>query len=136
MSSGIVLDDIQIPKSKEKSLGFLAVGFIKLFLGWKKIITLDQAAENLTHKTERHKLKTKIRRLYDIANVFLALGIIKKAYLSNRKPAFKWRGSEGLIQMMKMMGIDMNCLEESLEEKSDKECHDVPEMEEEESQDK
>lgn len=37
-----------------------------------------------------------IRRLYDIANVFLALGIIKKAHLDNKKPAFVWRGIEGL----------------------------------------
>jgi len=89
-----------MPKSKEKSLGFLAIGFIKLFLGLKCTIPLDHAAERLTHVLERHKLKTKIRRLYDIANVFLALGIIKKAYMPNRKPAFEWMGVPGLKTML------------------------------------
>lgn len=57
----------------------------------------------LSSSGEDHKLKTKvgsdlnqIRRLYDIANVFLALGIIKKAHLDNKKPAFLWKGLEGL----------------------------------------
>ena len=105
--NGLDFKDLQIAKSKEKSLGFLAVGFIRLFLGWKSIITLDQAAEKLTHSSELHKLKTKIRRLYDIANVFLALGVIKKAYLSNRKPAFEWLGVVGLENMMKKMNIQV-----------------------------
>lgn len=88
------------PKIKEKSLGFLAIGFIKLFIGWKDTITLEQAATKLTQTKESHKLKTKIRRLYDIANVFLALGIIKKSYLPNRKPAFTWRGLQGLQEVI------------------------------------
>lgn len=38
--------------------------------------------------------------MYDIANVFLALGIIKKAYLQTRKPAFSWVGLDGLAQVL------------------------------------
>ena len=87
--------DQDYTKGKEKSLGFLAIGFIKLFIHWKPIISLEQAAFKLTLGEEIHKLKTKVRRLYDIANVFLALGIIKKAYLQTRKPAFSWVGLEG-----------------------------------------
>ena len=37
----------------------------------------------------------KVRRLYDIANVFVESGIIEKVKLDNlRKPAFRWRGPE------------------------------------------
>ena len=78
----------------------MAIGFIKLFIHWKPVISLEQAAQKLTQGEELHKLKTKIRRLYDIANVFLALGIIKKAYLLTRKPAFSWVGLDGLAQVL------------------------------------
>jgi len=79
---------------REKSLGILSIGFIKLYCKWKKIISLEQAARKLsTDKVEENKVKTKIRRLYDIANVFQALGLIKKTYLEqSRKPAFEWVG--------------------------------------------
>ena len=103
---------LKTPKTKEKSLGFLAIGFIKLFIGWRNIITLEQAAQKLTLTKESHKLKTKIRRLYDIANVFLALGIIKKAYLPNRKPAFSWNGLYGLLMMMRKLGNGISLTKE------------------------
>jgi transcription factor E2F7/8 len=55
---------------------------------------------------EENKIKTKIRRLYDIANVLNALGLIKKTSIHStsqkpgeavsRKPAFKWVGLIGL----------------------------------------
>jgi len=42
-------------------------------------------------------LKTKIRRLYDIANVLHSIGLIEKTHmLTNRKPAFRWIGIEGV----------------------------------------
>ena len=42
-------------------------------------------------------LKTKIRRLYDIANVLQSIGLIHKTQMSNsRKPAFKWIGLQGV----------------------------------------
>lgn len=50
---------------------------------------------------EPQKLKTKVRRLYDIANVFKSLGLVKKTYLSNRKPGFEWVGVSGLYDTFK-----------------------------------
>ena len=38
----------------------------------------------------------KIRRLYDIANVFSVLGLIKKISLESKKPAYQWVGLQGL----------------------------------------
>jgi hypothetical protein len=61
---------------KEKSLGILCQQFIHLFVTWKSIITLDESAKKIslsesekTDDQKEQKLKTKIRRLYDIANV-------------------------------------------------------------------
>ena len=59
-------------------------------------MTLDEAAKKLVGDIEADKLKTKIRRLYDIANVYKSLGILKKVTLSNKKPGFEWIGVSGL----------------------------------------
>lgn len=53
-----------------------------------------------TKEIDESKIKTKIRRLYDIANVLSSIGLICKANLENRKPAFRWVGTEGMGQFM------------------------------------
>lgn len=43
------------------------------------------------------RIKTKVRRLYDIANVLTAIGLIKKIYMYDRtirKPVFKYVGPD------------------------------------------
>lgn len=46
-------------------------------------------------------MKTKIRRLYDIANVLSSLGLIEKCQaINSKKPAFKWIGLEGTIKSL------------------------------------
>lgn len=76
---------------KEKSLGILCQQFIHLFVTWKKVISLEEAAKEISNCEKKQmlassmsgslrsmiaqedqkeqKLKTKVRRLYDIANV-------------------------------------------------------------------
>ncbi len=61
---------------KEKSLGILCQQFIHLFVTWKPVLSLEEAAKKISvcehpDRVEegQQKLKTKIRRLYDIANV-------------------------------------------------------------------
>jgi len=50
---------------------------------------------------KEQKLKTKIRRLYDIANVLSSLGLIEKCQaINSKKPAFKWIGIEGTIKSL------------------------------------
>lgn len=44
-----------------------------------------------------NKLKTKVRRLYDIANVLTTLNLISKVHIPpSRRPAFVWLGIEGI----------------------------------------
>lgn len=44
-----------------------------------------------------NKLKTKVRRLYDIANVLTSLNLIAKVHLKPaRRPAFQWLGIDGI----------------------------------------
>ncbi|XP_033101778.1 uncharacterized protein LOC117104932 [Anneissia japonica] len=87
---------------KEKSLGVMSQKFIMLFLVSKdsRLISLDDAARILIGDEnfqidENAKLKTKVRRLYDIANILSSLQLIKKVHVTEnrgRKPAFKWIG--------------------------------------------
>lgn len=88
------------PKYKKvKSLGNFCQQFIHLFVGWKAVISLEEAARQITddEAINDKALKTKIRRLYDIANVLQSIGLIEKTHMStNRKPAFRWVGMEGV----------------------------------------
>uniref|UniRef100_A0A8C5M2G7 Transcription factor E2F7 n=1 Tax=Leptobrachium leishanense TaxID=445787 RepID=A0A8C5M2G7_9ANUR len=85
---------------KDKSLRIMSKKFVMLFLASKtKIITLELAAKILIEEsqdsTDHSKFKTKVRRLYDIANVLTSLRLIKKVHVleeRGRKPAFKWIG--------------------------------------------
>ncbi|XP_040845915.1 transcription factor E2F7 [Ochotona curzoniae] len=85
---------------KDKSLRIMSQKFVMLFLVSKtKIVTLDMAAKILIEESQdtpdHSKFKTKVRRLYDIANVLTSLALIKKVHVTEergRKPAFKWIG--------------------------------------------
>ncbi|XP_053114205.1 transcription factor E2F7 isoform X2 [Hemicordylus capensis] len=85
---------------KDKSLRIMSQKFVMLFLVSKtKIVTLDIAAKILIEESQdtadHSKFKTKVRRLYDIANVLTSLSLIKKVHVTEergRKPAFKWIG--------------------------------------------
>uniref|UniRef100_A0A8B9WZ23 Transcription factor E2F7 n=1 Tax=Bos mutus grunniens TaxID=30521 RepID=A0A8B9WZ23_BOSMU len=85
---------------KDKSLKIMSQKFVMLFLVSKtKIVTLDVAAKILIEESQdmpdHSKFKTKVRRLYDIANVLTSLMLIKKVHVTEdrgRKPAFKWIG--------------------------------------------
>lgn len=63
------------------------------------IVSLEAAAARLlgpsvgaTPAAVAAKMKTKVRRLYDIANILASLNIIKKVHTASRKPAFRWLG--------------------------------------------
>ncbi|XP_011611471.2 transcription factor E2F7 [Takifugu rubripes] len=85
---------------KDKSLRIMSQKFVMLFLVSKtQTVTLDTAAKVLIEDSQdsssHSKYKTKVRRLYDIANVLTSLNLIKKVHVREergRKPAFKWLG--------------------------------------------
>lgn len=84
---------------KVKSLGNFCQSFIRLFVSWKSVISLEEAAKQISDGTNLDEkiLKTKIRRLYDIANVLQSIGLIEKTQTveKQKKPAFKWIGLHG-----------------------------------------
>lgn len=52
------------------------------------------------------KFRTKIRRLYDIANVLTALGIVEKATaLPQKKPYFRWLGPEAALVVLYVLCV-------------------------------
>ncbi|KAL3695016.1 hypothetical protein R1sor_008667 [Riccia sorocarpa] len=82
---------------REKSLGLLSQKFVQLFLvSQSQVVSLEDAARILLgDSTEVCKLKTKVRRLYDIANILSSLQLIEKTHMTeNRKPAFRWLGTD------------------------------------------
>ena len=91
----------RVPKYKKvKSLGSFCQQFICLFVAWKHVISLEEAAREIADDSciDDKLLKTKIRRLYDIANVLQSIGLIEKTHRSDsRKPAFQWIGLEGVV---------------------------------------
>lgn len=76
---------------KEKSLEYLANSFLKMMIK-KNIISLDEAAKEIINDVDEEFLKKKIRRLYDIVNVFKSLGLVRKISLGTKKPGFRWLG--------------------------------------------
>ncbi|XP_043267251.1 transcription factor E2F7-like [Venturia canescens] len=95
---------------EDKSLGAMCQKFVMLFLISLKngVINLDIAAKVLITDIDTRgngsadgnvgsRIKTKVRRLYDIANVLTAIGLIKKIYMYDRtirKPVFKYIGPD------------------------------------------
>ncbi|XP_075728291.1 uncharacterized protein LOC119186388 isoform X3 [Rhipicephalus microplus] len=88
---------------REKSMGIMSQRFLMLFLtSPPKTVSLDLAAKVLigdptVDKTQSIVYKTKIRRLYDIANILTSLGLIRKVTVTEsrgRKSAFKYIGPD------------------------------------------
>ncbi|XP_028812674.1 transcription factor E2F8-like isoform X2 [Denticeps clupeoides] len=102
---GVEFKGASVNSRKDKSLRVMSQKFVMLFLvSTPRVVSLDVAAKILIGEDQimdrdKNKFKTKIRRLYDIANVLSSLELIKKVHVTEdrgRKPAFKWTGPEDL----------------------------------------
>ncbi|XP_057762921.1 E2F transcription factor-like E2FE [Arachis stenosperma] len=83
---------------REKSLALLTQNFVKLFVCSNiEMISLDEAAKLLLGNAHNTSImRTKVRRLYDIANVLSSMNLIEKTHTTDtRKPAFRWLGLRG-----------------------------------------
>ncbi|KAK4350430.1 hypothetical protein RND71_029743 [Anisodus tanguticus] len=98
---------------REKSLGLLTQNFVKLFLCTHvDMICLDEAAKILLGDGRPPAMtRTKVRRLYDIANVLSSMKFIEKTHHpETRKPAFRWLG---LRERSEDKSVDALCANES-----------------------
>lgn len=59
-------------------------------------MSLEEAARVLIQTDNSALVKTKIRRLYDIVNVFKSVGLVENP-MPNKKPGFRWLGTERLV---------------------------------------
>ncbi|XP_004459853.2 transcription factor E2F8 isoform X1 [Dasypus novemcinctus] len=100
---GVEFRAASVNSRKDKSLRVMSQKFVMLFLvSTPQIVSLEIAAkiligEDHVEDLDKSKFKTKIRRLYDIANVLSSLDLIKKVHVTEergRKPAFKWTGPD------------------------------------------
>ncbi|KAK8593069.1 hypothetical protein V6N12_045156 [Hibiscus sabdariffa] len=102
-SSVLKSSSSKVDNRREKSLGLLTQNFVKLFLCSNvhafqvELISLDEAARLLLGNGHNSSvMRTKVRRLYDIANVLSSMNLIQKTHtLDTRKPAFRWLGLRG-----------------------------------------
>ncbi|XVF12155.1 hypothetical protein REPUB_Repub08aG0090000 [Reevesia pubescens] len=88
----------KVDNRREKSLGLLTQNFVKLFVcSNAELISLDEAAKLLLGNAHNASImRTKVRRLYDIANVLSSMNLIEKTHtVDTRKPAFRWLGLRG-----------------------------------------
>jgi len=82
---------------RDKSLGILSQRFVQLLMVYGDMqVTVDEAAQSLLADQvpgmDSSILKTKARRLYDIANILSALKLVEKCVTVDRRPAFRWLG--------------------------------------------
>lgn len=86
---------ISIDCRRDKSLALLTQNFIKLFLcsDVEYVLLEDAAMKMLGDSQNSTALTTKVRRLYDIANVLSTINLIEKTNNpENRKTAYRWLG--------------------------------------------
>eukprot|EP00066_Takifugu_rubripes_P018905 XP_011608171.1 PREDICTED: transcription factor E2F8 isoform X2 [Takifugu rubripes] len=117
---GVEFKAASVNSRKDKSLRVMSQKFVMLFLvSNPRVVSLDVAAKILIgedHGAEqdKNKFKTKVRRLYDIANVLRSLKLIEKVHVTEergRKPAFEWVGPE--LPHVKGIGSSVSELQRS-----------------------
>ncbi|XP_050673394.1 transcription factor E2F7-like [Leptidea sinapis] len=106
------------PAPKHKTLGVLAQRFLMLFLVEppNRLINLEMAVSVLIDTNSKSKStlspeqldrqhKSKVRRLYDIANVLISIGLIEKVYGNSilKKPVFRYIGKMKKTEKADMM---------------------------------
>uniref|UniRef100_A0AAQ6IE60 Transcription factor E2F8 n=1 Tax=Anabas testudineus TaxID=64144 RepID=A0AAQ6IE60_ANATE len=105
---GVEFKAASVNSRKDKSLRVMSQKFVMLFLvSNPRVVSLDVAAkiligEDQVADQDKNKFKTKVRRLYDIANVLRSLKLIEKVHVTEergRKPAFEWVGPEEFPQI-------------------------------------
>ncbi|XP_026176232.1 transcription factor E2F8 [Mastacembelus armatus] len=115
---GVEFKAASVNSRKDKSLRVMSQKFVMLFLvSNPRVVSLDVAAKILIGEDQgadqdKNKFKTKVRRLYDIANVLRSLKLIEKVHVTEergRKPAFEWVGPEDFPQVNDLDSCPSGC---------------------------
>ncbi|XP_040895038.1 transcription factor E2F8 isoform X2 [Toxotes jaculatrix] len=110
---GVEFKAASVNSRKDKSLRVMSQKFVMLFLvSNPRVVSLDVAAKILIGEDQgadqdKNKFKTKVRRLYDIANVLRSLKLIEKVHVTEergRKPAFEW---VGLVEFPQVKDLEL-----------------------------
>ncbi|KAE8297693.1 Transcription factor E2F8 [Larimichthys crocea] len=115
---GVEFKAASVNSRKDKSLRVMSQKFVMLFLvSNPRVVSLDVAAKILIGEDQgadqdKNKFKTKVRRLYDIANVLRSLKLIEKVHVTEergRKPAFEWIGPKEFPQVKDLDNSTSEC---------------------------
>lgn len=107
--------------SKDKSLESLSRMFLRVLIKGQPL-GLEEAGQLLGGQGEQGG-KTKVRRLYDIVNVFKCLGFIKKVKACKNlggKPVYQWQGCERLEEVIREKGRNIFSEEDNVDCKESK----------------
>lgn len=66
---------------KHKCLSVMSLAFIKLFFARDFVLTIEEVIEEFRHLDD--EFKSQSRRLYDVANVLMSLGVIERVKYKN-----------------------------------------------------
>ena len=93
--------------NKKKSLTFLSLRFLRAFcaktseVSFKSLLAIFAEKEKSQIENKSKSGKNKVRRLYDIVNVFKAIGLIDREKKIIGKDKYVWSGSKGLARKLK-----------------------------------
>lgn len=90
---------------RDKSLALLSLRMVQEFHVGGSHQTLDQLAGKLEGEAAQARHKTMIRRLYDITNVFKAVGLVRKTTNKDRSVAIEWLGVRGILEKLGQEGV-------------------------------
>jgi len=98
--------------SKKKMLTYLSLKVLKLFYTTNSVLSFAEIMKICEehylkvqsslpfHPGDEFENKNRIRRLYDIINVFKALGLISKVSNKNDKKIYVWQGENGFLSQI------------------------------------
>jgi len=98
--------------SKKKMLTYLALKVLKLFYTTNSVLSFAEIMKICEehylrvqpslpfHPGDEFENKNRIRRLYDIINVFKALGLISKVSNKTDKKIYVWQGENGFLSQI------------------------------------
>lgn len=93
---------------RDKSLALLSLRMVQEFHVGGPHQTLDQLAGKLEGEAAQARHKTMIRRLYDITNVFKAVGLVRKTTNKDRSVAIEWLGVRGILEKLAQEGVKVD----------------------------
>lgn len=96
---------------RANSLGYLCKKFVRLFTKVKKEFSFDDLIELLLMNEMENKFKcmvyyytlARVRRIYDIINILLSLGLLERKHYNRKKCIYRWTNKIKLFNSVSIL---------------------------------